>query len=302
MPRREFARMVRHDHSMRPPMPSLTMAHGTPNACNECHTDRDATWADDRVRAWHDRDYQEPVLRAAGFIADARRQDWTRMTEMIEWVDEQPREEMFAASLFRLWANTDANGKWQAMVRALADPSPLVRSSAARGLHGYGDEAALAALKPLLTDEYRLVRIQAAATLARLQPSAMSEDERLSFHVAAAEFRAAMEARGDDAEAAHELGHFLLDQGDLGGATAAFQRSLTMRPDRLETLVSAATASYRSGDMAAAEHHLRRATASAPEASAPRRNLILLLEKQGRLVEAEELRVRMVEAATRVAP
>jgi uncharacterized protein HemY len=301
MPRREFARMMRHDHSLRPPMPALTLAHGSPNACGECHTERDAVWADRQVREWHSGDYQAPVLRAAGFIAEARRQDWRRMGEMIEWLDEDTRDELFAASLIRLWANTDEERKWPAMIRALADESPLVRSSAARGLHGYADEAAVAALKPLLADEYRLVRIHAAAALARLPASVLSEAERLSFLVAASEFKEAMRARGDDAEAQHDLGHFLLDQGDWEGATAAFERSLSMRPDRLETLVSAAAACYRGGDEAGAEDYLRRAIAVAPESNAPRRNLGLLLERQGRTSEAHEVRMGVVDEVTQEA-
>lgn len=37
------------------PEPGLTMrfgAHGSPNACNECHADRSAAWAAERVEVW----------------------------------------------------------------------------------------------------------------------------------------------------------------------------------------------------------------------------------------------------------
>ena len=40
----------RHDHSFGVPDPELTVALGVPNACNRCHTDRDAAWAAERVR------------------------------------------------------------------------------------------------------------------------------------------------------------------------------------------------------------------------------------------------------------
>ena len=35
----------RHDHSFRVPEPQLTLELGTPNTCNQCHSDRDAAWA-----------------------------------------------------------------------------------------------------------------------------------------------------------------------------------------------------------------------------------------------------------------
>ena len=50
MPMTSFARMNRTDHSMLPPTPAATIAYKSPNACNLCHTDKDAAWAD-KIRA-----------------------------------------------------------------------------------------------------------------------------------------------------------------------------------------------------------------------------------------------------------
>ena len=52
MPMTEFARMRRSDHSMRPPTPATTLLYNSPNACNLCHTNKDAAWADKLVREW----------------------------------------------------------------------------------------------------------------------------------------------------------------------------------------------------------------------------------------------------------
>ncbi|MDX1345904.1 MAG: multiheme c-type cytochrome, partial [Sedimenticolaceae bacterium] len=43
----------RHDHSMRIPRPDLSVKLGTPNACNNCHADRDAGWAAQQVKTWY---------------------------------------------------------------------------------------------------------------------------------------------------------------------------------------------------------------------------------------------------------
>jgi hypothetical protein len=45
--------MGRSDHSMRPPTPATTIAFHSPNACNLCHADHDAAWADQWVRKWY---------------------------------------------------------------------------------------------------------------------------------------------------------------------------------------------------------------------------------------------------------
>jgi len=65
MPMTKFAHMNRTDHSMRPPAPAATLAFKSPNACNLCHADEDAAWADKYVRDWHNHDYQKKILDQA---------------------------------------------------------------------------------------------------------------------------------------------------------------------------------------------------------------------------------------------
>jgi len=53
MPERSY--MVvdkRHDHSFRVPRPDLSASLATPNACNDCHRDKDAQWAAAAVETW----------------------------------------------------------------------------------------------------------------------------------------------------------------------------------------------------------------------------------------------------------
>ena len=43
----------RHDHSLRIPRPDLSVKLGTPNACNDCHSDKSAEWATSAVENWY---------------------------------------------------------------------------------------------------------------------------------------------------------------------------------------------------------------------------------------------------------
>ena len=81
---------------------AATLAFGSPNACTICHTDRTASWADEQVRSWHERDYQAPVLRRAGWIAAARKGDWSMLGEMLAYLASEEREEIWSTSLLRL--------------------------------------------------------------------------------------------------------------------------------------------------------------------------------------------------------
>ena len=59
----------RRDHSLRVPRPDLSVKLGTPNACNGCHTNRDAGWAAKQVNQWYGHDPQGYQRFAGAFAA-----------------------------------------------------------------------------------------------------------------------------------------------------------------------------------------------------------------------------------------
>ena len=118
MPKTEFARMERSDHSMRPPMPAASIAFKSPNACNICHKDKDARWADDFVRKWRTRDYQSPVIHVSGLIEAGRKRDWNRLEEMLSYITNKDRDQVYATSLIRLLMACHDEKKWPVLIKA----------------------------------------------------------------------------------------------------------------------------------------------------------------------------------------
>ncbi|MEW6250457.1 MAG: tetratricopeptide repeat protein [Planctomycetota bacterium] len=287
MPTTAFARMRRSDHSMRPPMPATTLACGSPNACNICHTDQDAAWSDKYVRAWRTRDYQAPTLNAAALIAAARKQDWTRLPHMLAYITDREREEIFAAALVRLLRPCEDERKWPPLLKVLQDDSPLLRASAAEGLDGYLTPESIPALLAAARDEYRLVRVRAAATLAGLPTDGLNRDTRRSLEQATDELLAVSRARPDDSAAHHNLGNFYAARREFDRAVASYERAFQLLPDNIAPLVNAALAHNAAGRNAEAEECLRRALQVAPASAAANLNLGLLLGELGRPREAE---------------
>ena len=193
MPMSRFAAMARTDHSMRPPMPAATIAYKSPNACNQCHADHDAPWADQWVRKWYPRDYQAEPLRRAALLDAARKNDWKRLAEMLADVQNKQGDEIYRNSLVRLLRGCTDPKKWPVLIAALKDDSPLVRASAAAALEGYLTAESVAALLRATADPVRLVRIRAAAALASVPPERIDDaDARKSLRRATAEFKKAM--------------------------------------------------------------------------------------------------------------
>ena len=287
MPMTEFARMRRSDHSMRPPMPAATIAFKSPNACNVCHADKDAAWSDRYVREWRTRDYQAPTLRVAGLVDAARKRDWTRLSEMFEYLTSHDRDEVFATALIRLVRACEDVRKWPALAQALRDPSPLVRAAAAEGLENCPTPDGVTALLAATRDEYRLVRVRAAATLAGVPRERLSEADQLALQRATDEFLAVTRARPDDASAHHNLGNFYMERREFDPAAASFERAFQLLPDNVAPLVNASIVHNLAGRNDKAEDCLRRALKVEPANAAANLNLGLLLGELGRLAEAE---------------
>jgi tetratricopeptide (TPR) repeat protein len=287
MPKTSFARMQRSDHSMLPPTPAATMKYKSPNACNNCHQDQDAAWSDKWVRKWRIRDYQKPVLHRAGLIQAARQGDWARLDEMLAYVEDPKRDEIVANSLIRLLRNCPEARKWPVIIKALKDPSPLIRASAAAALTPVPNTDALAGLFKALNDDSRLVRVRAVASLAGVPPKYIQQKPLKDLKKAEAEFKKSMLARPDEPGNHYNLGNFYLERRDLKKALASYESALKLQPDLLPALVNASMAYNLAGDNAKAEASLRRAQKLSPDDAAVNLNLGLLLAEQKKLVEAE---------------
>lgn len=302
MPMTEFARMRRSDHSMLPPTPLATKTFQSPNACNICHSDQDADWSDTWVRKWYARDYQKPVLYRAGLIADARKRDWTRLQEMLDYVTAKDSDEIFTTSLIRLLRSCDKPEKWPVILKSLDDSSPLVRSAAAESLEQESSREVMEALIKAVGDDYRLVRIQAAASLAgylpRLPQGFMNEKQRKNVDRATDEFIASHMARPDQWTSHYNLGNYYLDLNNPKQALASYETALMLEPRVVLVLVNASMAHARQGQNDRAEALLILALEIEPESPVAHFNLGLLKAGQSDTANA----VKHLRAALKADP
>jgi len=288
MPMTTFARMRRSDHSFLPPTPAATVRFKSPNACNLCHDDESAEWADQTVRAWYADDYQAPVLHRAALVADARKGDWSRLDEMLAYVTSPDRDEPTAAGLVRLLARCPDPRKVPALVRAMDDPSPLVRSAVAGSVETAQAPALVSALLKATEDPVRLVRIRAAGALAAYPRERLTQADRDRLDRALAELETSLTCRPDDWISHYNLGNYYADRGRPTDALTQFAVASRLRPDAVPPYVNASMVHARLGETAEAEAALRKALAADPANAAANLNLGLLLAETGRTALAEE--------------
>ena len=288
MPMTSFARMNRTDHSMLPPTPSATIAYKSPNACNLCHADQDAAWADKYVRQWRTRDYQAAVLKRAALIDGARKRDWKQLPAMLEYITGTGRDEVFATSLIRMVPASGDKRIAPVLLKTINDPSPLVRAAAADALQHVPTKDAVKALVKATGDEFRLVRVRAAASIAAYPKLPLSGADEKSVEAARKEYLSSLNARPDQWSSHYNLGNYYLSINKFDRAIASYDTALKLEPRAVPAMVNESIAYARLGDSKKADGSLQKALKVNPDNAAANFNMGLLRAEQNDPKGAEQ--------------
>jgi len=288
MPTTAFARMNRSDHSMLPPAPAATIAFKSPNACNICHKDKDEAWSDKYVREWRPRDYQAPVLKRASLIDAARKRDWSKLPEMLDYVTSKDRDEVFATSLIRMMPASGDPRIAPALYKAIKDPSPLVRAAAADALQHVQTRETLQALTQATGDDYRLVRVRAMASLIGYRNLSVEDADKTKVEAALKEYLTSILSRPDQWSSHYNLGNTYLGLGNPKQAIASYDTALKLEPRAVLAMVNESMAYAQLGETKKADESLQKALKVAPGNAAANLNMGLLKAEQRDMKGAEK--------------
>jgi len=283
---------ARHDHSMRVPRPDLSVALGTPNACNQCHADRTPQWAAEQVEAWYRRPargWQRYALALAAARA-GRAGAEALLGEIITDTDQPAIARATALEALGTYPNRTTLGLLQARV---GTGDELQRLGALAGVEALGPSAAALAMTALW-DERRAIRIQAARQLAGTPQAQLPEAVRERLSAGIAEYIAAQGFSAERPEAQVNLGGLYAELGRSAEAEAAFREALRLQPAFVPASTGLAQLLSGAGREAEADGVLRSALERNPGAAVLNHALGLSLVRQKRLDQALP---RLAEAA-----
>ncbi len=290
MPQTPFMKVdLRADHSIRVPRPDLSVSLGTPNACTGCHLD--ASRLPESLRSdgslQHYADWLEAARTGNQPIAEeVQRTDKWSLEKCREWFPVKQRVD-FAPALDAAWhgkpravpllekvvgdrslpAIARASSLSQlgflapdrvaaAARRPLRDSSPQLRSTAATALQFQPPAVLLESVQPLLNDQVRLVRTEAARVMAHLPATMLKPRYRQARDAALTEYREGLLINADQAGSHMALGILAERMGHVEQAIEAYRTAIHVQPD----------------------------------VAGPRSNLATLLERMGKGAEAARLR------------
>jgi tetratricopeptide (TPR) repeat protein len=286
----------RRDHSLRIPRPDLSVSLGVPNACNKCHTDQTAQWADAAVRKWYGH-RPEGFQHFAATLAGAERGAANAAGNLAALSGDLSQPAIARATAAEDLAPYPSQGSLAALRSGVVDADPLVRRASVTALVFLPPEQRVPIVAPLLDDPVRIVRIEAAASLAGVPDSALDSAQRASFARAEAEFEAAQLYDADRPEARTALGGFYAQRGRYAEAEKEFDAAITLDPRFVPAYVNLADMRRSQGRDAAGEEALRAGLKQLPESPALRHALGLALARQKRMPEALDELARAAKLA-----
>jgi predicted CXXCH cytochrome family protein len=254
----------RHDHSLRIPRPDLSARLGTPNACNDCHTDKSANWAAAAIERWHGPNRKGFQTYAAAF--DAAWTDKTDAATLLAAVAADRGTPAIArASALTELASRVSPSSINLARTGLSDPDPMVRISALDMLENVPAAQIWPVVSPLLSDPSRGVRIRAVSLLAAVPTASQPAADRERFERAAAEFVAAQRLNADRPEARSGLGNLYARRGLVADAEAEYKAALRLSAQFAPAAINLADLYRQNARDSEGESVLRAAIATSPQ-------------------------------------
>lgn len=288
MPARTYMRIDRrHDHSFRIPRPDLSVKLGTPNACNDCHSNESAAWATAAIERWFG-----PHRKGFQNYGEAFHAAWTERPDadrLLVAVARDPAASPFirASALTELGAYVSALNVDLAR-SGLSDRDPMMRLGALDMLEGVPTAQLWPVVSQLLSDPVRGVRLRAVSLLAAVPAAHQPLADRGRFDRAAEEFIAAQRLNADRPEARSALGAYLAQRGQAAESEAEYRAALRLSPSFAPAAINLADLYRQLGRDADGEQVLRAVLAASPKDAGIRHALGLTLVRLKRFDGALE--------------
>jgi len=275
---------ARHDHSLRIPRPDLSLQLDTPNACNNCHSDKSVNWAVEHFEKW----YMQTLLNEnyVEKLGAAQSNTSAHISELAKMI-QSPQVPAIVRATGLAVIRAHLNGETaRAIEDALHNEDPLLRVNALSALEYVPLNARAPLVLELLDDPVRAVRIEAGRLMAGMQINKLSVEQRRQLTSAWREFIDAQTANAERPEAQINLGNYYVAQGNLIAAQQAYQTAIELEPTFIPAYINLADAYRHASNEQAAFSSLLSGIKIAPNNGALQHALGLSLVRQKKLSEA----------------
>ena len=270
----------RRDHSMRIPRPDLSVVMGTPNACTQCHQDKDAAWALSSVRDWGV-EYRDTGNHPARAFALADAGDSRVTPQLADLARDSRQPPIWRATAIEAVAASGNNRETlQLASQLLYNDDPLIRRSTIRSLESLPLNQRYQLLRPLMDDEITGIRLEVASALAGVPLDQIDATEAKALLGLFKEYQSIYRQHADMPSVQMQLGLFYYNRGDLPSSEAAYREALYLNRQLIPAYLNLADLLRAANRDQEAREQLLAALAVAPE-SGDTLHALGLLETRG---------------------
>jgi Tfp pilus assembly protein PilF len=273
----------RPDHSFRIPRPDLSVRLNTPNACNRCHTDKSAQWADNTMTQWYG---PGRTGHYATILAAGRQRLPEAKTGLIGLAGDTLYPVIVRATALALLEQYPGEEIQRALAEALTDPEALIRHTAVRLLSRIETDPRKTLLVAMLYDPVKAVRIEAANQISAIADPALGADHDRVYRSGLEEYISAMTYSADFAFGRFNLGNLANHLKQTEQAAENYQAAIKIDNQFYAAKVNLAMLYNRKGDNAAAERLFQQTLAIRDDLPEVHYSLGLLLAEEKRYTEA----------------
>ena len=275
----------RRDHSLRVPRPDLSISLGTPNACNQCHTDETPQWADNHIQKWYGV-RRKPHYGNAFALAQSGESKSVR--DLAALAENELFPVMVRATAVILLGRFSDSLSLHTVQKALDNPESLIRHSAVVSFQANSPGEYIRMLSPLLNDPVKAVRTQAASKLSFIPENQMAEPVRTAFRKALSDYEKLNLYASDFASGRHNLGILYGNLGKLNEAEQSYVEALHIDKDFYPAKVNLAMLYNQQGKNDVAEKLYKEILKDNPDLDELYYSLALLLAEKGNYKESLE--------------
>jgi tetratricopeptide (TPR) repeat protein len=278
----------RHDHSFRIPRPDLSVETGAPNACNQCHADKDADWSAAQINQWYGK---TPVgyQQFADALTAGRSGEPGAGAKLVELVNAVDTPDIAKATAISLMPQYLDRQTFSAIQQGLRHDDAMVRVASISALEGLQPSMITSLLFPLLDDPVRAVRIEAARVLAPVPTGELEGENKKIYQQASDEYLQSQQSSAERPEAQVNLGNYHAAKGDYENAKAAYREAIELEATFVPAYINLADLYRVLNDDKAAEAILDQGLAVAPHSASINHALGLLMIRQQQAEKAVDV-------------
>ena len=226
----------RNDHSFRIPRPDLAEQLATPDACTNCHKDKNSQWAAKSIKQWLGKTpqgYQQfgPALHAL----EQQQADALQLTYGV-LLNDTP--DIAKATVVGHLGEYPSRQTLMTAMQMLRSEDADVRRQSLQASQAFPLQHTVAQIYAALNDPVKIVRIDAARVLAAVPRGSLEKEQKELIDKVTEEYRKSLLFAAERPEAQLSLAQLYSQLGKMDQAEAAFKQALVLQPQFIPAYVN----------------------------------------------------------------